>query len=442
MADSGDGTILDMVVRAQKRGQPFGVYSICSAHPYVLRAALMYAERTDAPLVIESTCNQVNQFGGYTGMTPAGFAGYVRGLAHQLAFPIERVLLGSDHLGPGVWQHEPAEQAMAKARTLTRACVQAGYTKLHLDASMKLGDDPPDGALDPRTAASRAAEMAAAAEEAYRSAPTLQGAPRYIIGAEVPLPGGMVHDEAEAPVSDWMDTEETIAVTRQAFLARGLAAAWERVVAVVVQPGVEFGDRVVFGYDHGRAAALSRFIERYDGMVYEAHSTDYQTRVALSRMVADHFAILKVGPALTFAFREAIFALSFIEEELLAGRQGVTLSNVREVLDAAMTADPRHWRKYHTGPEPAQRLARRYSLSDRSRYYWPDPEVQAALERLMGNLRSAAPLPPALLSQFLPVQHARCRAGQLAPEPDALILDKIEDVLADYASACGHEAPI
>jgi D-tagatose-1,6-bisphosphate aldolase subunit GatZ/KbaZ len=45
-----------------------------------------------------------------------------------------------------------------------------------------------------------------------------------------------------------------------------------------------------------------------------------------------------------------------------------------------------------------------------------------------------------LLSQYLPTQLGRVRAGDLANTPDALILDKIEDVLADYACACGHEA--
>ena len=440
MPPLADRSLLDVVVSAQKRGQPFGVYSVCSAHPYVLQASLVHAQRADAPLLIESTCNQVNQFGGYTGMTPADFASYVRGLARQGNFPPDRIMLGGDHLGPSAWQDEPAAQAMEKARTLARECVHAGYTKLHLDASMKLADDPADAPLDPRAAAQRAADLAAVAEEAHRTAPAGADRPRYVIGAEVPLPGGMRHDEAQAAVSNWMDVEETIELTEQAFLLRGLGAAWERVVAVVVQPGVEFGDRVVFEYDHSRAASLSRFIERCEGLVYEAHSTDYQTGPALARMVADHFAILKVGPALTFAFREAVFALSRIEEELLAGRAGATLSGVRETLDAAMLAAPIHWGRYYTGDPIDQRVARAFSLSDRSRYYWPTPEVQAALERLRANLRAIAPIHPALLSQYLPVQHGRIRAGQLSADPDAVILDKIEDVLADYACACGHEA--
>ncbi len=40
----------------------------------------------------------------------------------------------------------------------------------------------------------------------------------------------------------------------------------------------------------------------------------------LRGLVTDHFAILKVGPVLTYAYREAVFALSFIEDELLGAQ--------------------------------------------------------------------------------------------------------------------------
>ena len=56
-------------------------------------------------------------------------------------------------------------------------------------------------------------------------------------------------------------------------------------------------------------------------MVYEAHSTDYQTRDALRALVKDHFAILKVGPGLTFAMREALWALDAIDQELTPEHQ-------------------------------------------------------------------------------------------------------------------------
>ncbi|MGS2982303.1 class II D-tagatose-bisphosphate aldolase non-catalytic subunit, partial [Escherichia coli] len=90
-----------------------------------------------------------------------------------------------------------------------------------------------------------------------------------------------------------------------------------RVIAIVVQSGVEFDHSNIIQYQAQETQALAQGIEKTK-MVYEAHSTDYQTQTADRELVRDHFAILKFGPALTFALREAIFALAKIEQELIA----------------------------------------------------------------------------------------------------------------------------
>ena len=90
---------IDEIVSAQKRGETKGMPSICSAHPWVLKAAMLGKR----PILIESTCNQVNQFGGYTGMTPVDYVRFVRGICGDNHFPFESVILGGDHLGPNVW---------------------------------------------------------------------------------------------------------------------------------------------------------------------------------------------------------------------------------------------------------------------------------------------------------------------------------------------------
>lgn len=439
---------LDKIVIAQKRGQARGITSICSANPFVIEAGFRQALAAEHPVLIESTCNQVNQHGGYTGMTPADFVTYVERIAHNVGFPRDRIIIGGDHLGPNPWRDKPADQAMEEARVLIRDCVLAGYEKIHLDASMKCADDDPDRPLDKAIAAQRAATLAQVAEQAFnlrlarsgdRSEQLLsrqrQVPPYYVIGTEVPVPGGAEEHEDAIHITRPDDVAETIDMTRQAFLQRGLDDAWERVIAVVVQPGVEFSDSDLFEYDHQAALELSRLIEQYDRLVYEAHSTDYQTAQALKHMVEDHFAVLKVGPALTFAFREAVFALAAMEEEWLSDMPGVVLSRVREVLEAAMLRNPTHWRSYYRGDERYQRFARKYSFSDRSRYYWPLPEVQAALAQLIENLETYPP-PLSLLSQYLPVQYQRIRNRTLENVPRALILDKIASVLDDYAFAC------
>jgi D-tagatose-1,6-bisphosphate aldolase subunit GatZ/KbaZ len=257
----------------------------------------------------------------------------------------------------------------------------------------------------------------------------------YVVGTEVPVPGGEQAADEGPAVTRPVDAARTLDDARAAFLARGLGDAWERVVGLVVQPGVEFGDAVIFEYGRAEARSLSESLPAHPELVYEAHSTDYQTPRALREMVEDHFAILKVGPWLTFAFREAVFALSAMEHDWLGERRGVRLSRVREALEDAMLRNPAHWQPYYHGDDACLRFARQYSYSDRSRYYWPDPQVQAELEILLNNL-SAGVLPLTLLSQYMPAQYAAVRAGAAGNRPSEIIEHRIREVLRVYAAAC------
>lgn len=429
---------LEELVQAQARGEARGIPAVCSAHPHVLRAAVRLAVRDCSPLLVEATCNQVNQHGGYTGMTPAEFVAYVRGIAQREGLPAEQLVLGGDHLGPSVWQDATASQAMHEAEILVRGFVEAGFTKIHLDASMSLGGESTSQPLDVELMAMRAARLARAAEDAGAKA---NGASdlRYVIGTEVPIPGGARQHDEHVTVTAVAAARETIEATRLAFERNGLHEVWERVIGLVVQPGVEFGDEFVLDYDPAKARDLVRFIEEVPQLVFEAHSTDYQKVEALGVMVRDHFAILKVGPALTFAFREMVFALARIEEELYTGRKSSERSNLVEVLDQAMLRDPRHWESHYAGTLAQQAIARRYSLSDRVRYYWGDPQVQRSLETLVSNLR-AVHIPPGLLRQYAPGPYARLGSAGSANDPEEWILDRIGAVLGGYAIACGLAA--
>jgi D-tagatose-1,6-bisphosphate aldolase subunit GatZ/KbaZ len=424
-------SILDVVER-NRRSEPVGIYSVCSANPWVIEAAMVQAMEDQSAVCIESTCNQVNQFGGYTGMTPSQFAAFVRSIAARIGSPEQRILFGGDHLGPYPWRGEPSHAALEKAAGLVRASILAGYTKIHLDASMACADDsqPLAGEL----IAERAADLCQIAEnELHVSSPK----PLYIIGTEVPTPGGETGPGVAPAVTSVEHVRATLENFRMAFLKRGLDAAWERVIGLVVQPGVEFGDSSVFEYQRDQARPLRQSLPASPALAYEAHSTDYQPPLALRQMVEDHFAILKVGPWLTFAFREAVFALSQIEREWLGNRRGVAISQVPEALEQAMLSNPVHWNSYYRGDEAELRFARRYSFSDRSRYYWPEPTVEREIQKLVANL-SAAPPPLTLLSQYLPEQYDAVREGAIRNLPADLILDRIRKVLRIYAAACGN----
>jgi len=425
---------LQHIVAWQHRRKAVGMASICSANRFVLQAAMLQAKADRTPLCIESTSNQVNQFGGYTGMTAADFATYVAGIATEMRFPMTKILLGGDHLGPNPWQKESADVAMPKALELIRSCVLAGYAKIHLDASMRCADDP--AVLSEETITARAAEMCAAAEAAHRELPRGRPAPLYIIGTEVPIPGGEQSPETGLAATTPAAARTTIEQSRNAFVARGLEKAWQRVIGVVVQPSVEFSDSNVFAYNSKKARPLSRMILKHKNLVFEAHSTDYQTPQALRQLVEDHFAILKVGPWLTFALREALFALADMEQDWLPLHSGMVASNLRQVLDDVMLANPGYWKPYYHGDEAARKFARQFSFSDRCRYYWPQPQLEAAVTKLISNL-TAHPVPLSLLSQYLPHQYEAVRQGVISNDPTAMIHHKIREVASYYWRACG-----
>ncbi|WP_321809380.1 MULTISPECIES: D-tagatose-bisphosphate aldolase, class II, non-catalytic subunit [unclassified Burkholderia] len=433
------GAVLRMIFDANRAQAQRGIYSVCSAHRLVLEAACEAARADGSPLLIEATCNQVNHLGGYTGMTPADFRRDVDAIAQRCGLAPSALVLGGDHLGPNPWRHRRAADAMREAAAMVAAYVEAGFEKIHLDASMACADDP--ARLDDRTIAARAAGLCRAAEDAAARAGV---APVYVIGTEVPTPGGEVAGDAagDAIARIAVTRIDSIAATldahRSAFAAAGLDDAWTRVVAIVAQPGVDFDDRHVLDYDSAKAASLGASILRTPRLVFEAHSTDYQTEGALAALVRDHFAVLKVGPALTFALREALFALTFIEDALIG--DGAQRSQLRDVVDAAMRAQPEHWAPYYRGDETEQRLARQFSYSDRIRYYWLQPAVAAAVEQLFDNL-ARQPVPETLVAQWLPDVYAACRAGGLAKEPRAWVRHRIRDVIAHYARACGMQRP-
>lgn len=415
------------LLKENRSGKRRGIYAVCSANRLVLEAAFAQAKQDESPLLIEATCNQVNQEGGYTGQTPAQFRDYVCAIAQQSGFAMERLILGGDHLGPNPWRAQSAEVAMEKACAMVAAYTAAGFSKIHLDASMRCADDA--RVLANEEIAERAARLCEVAEA---SAAKLSSRPVYVIGTEVPTPGG-AQEGMEIDVTSTASLKDTLEVHHRAFARRKLLPAWERIVGVVVQPGVEFGNETVADYVPEKAAELAQFILQQEGIVFEAHSTDYQTADSLRQLVSGHFGILKVGPELTFKLREAIFALARIEDEWIAGERR---SQMRAVIERVMIEQPENWKAYYHGDERITRFARAYSLSDRIRYYWPNAEISKALAQLIANLQeSAAPLP--LVAQYVPRQAEAIRSGLIDNHPVSIIHHKVRESLARYAEACG-----
>ena len=423
--------LLEMVEK-RKAGIHCGIPSFCCANKLVIEAILDQAKRFDDTVLIEATSNQVNQMRGYTGMNPSEFHDDVYEIADKIHFSRDKIILGGDHMGPLPWVELPEEQAMQNAEELVRACVRAGYQKIHLDTSMRLGDDPTDRPLPDSVIAARGARLYEACEKEFRLVLLKDASaihPVYVIGSEVPIPGGAQDEKETLQITTPERFEKTLLAYHQKFAELGLADAWQDIIAMVVQPGVEFGNREIHHYDRIEAHMLCQELRKFPDIVFEGHSTDFQSPGKLREMVEDGIAIIKVGPALTFAMREALFALAHMEDELIL--QPDKRSNFIHVLDDVMQRDPKKWEKYYYGPEAEQLLDRRYSFSDRSRYYFMSKEIERSMEKLFDNLKSVE-IPMGMLHQYMPLQYIKVRDGNLRLDPRELVKDSVVSLVEDY----------
>lgn len=424
---------MQQMMENRRNGVKCGIPSYCSANELVLETALRRAKAQDTPVLIEATANQVNQFGGYTGMAPKDFYQMVLKMARDIGVPEHQVILAGDHLGPLTWQNLPEKEAMDNSAELVYQYTRAGFTKIHLDTSMKVADDP-QGLLSTETIARRGAALYKAAMKGYeelRKEKPEAIRPVFVIGSEVPIPGGAQEAEDTLAVTSPDAFRDTVATYRRVWKDEGVEGGMDDVVAVVVQPGVEFGDDQVFLYDRGAAAKLCAALQEFPEVCFEGHSTDYQSPACLKAMVEDGIAILKVGPALTFGLREALFALSFMERELVPETEQ---AHFIETLEKVMLDNPGNWKKHYHGDDKQLALARKYSFSDRCRYYIGQPQVVAAMEKLFDNLRRY-PVPMNMLHQYMPVSYVKVRDGLLTPDPRELAMDGVANFMEDYEYA-------
>ena len=421
------------MMEKRRQGIKCGIPSYCSANELVLETALRRAKLLGTPVLIEATANQVNQYGGYTGMLPKDFYEMVLKMAEEIGVPEHQIILAGDHLGPLTWQNLPEKEAMEKSVELVYQYARAGFTKIHLDTSMKVADDP-EGLLSTETIARRGAKLYQAAMKGYAELKAEKPdamRPVFVIGSEVPIPGGAQEAEDTLAVTRPEAFQDTVATYKRVFAQSGVADGWNDVIAVVVQPGVEFGDDQVFLYDHDAATELCAALREYPEVCFEGHSTDYQSAECLKKMVEDGIAILKVGPALTYGLREALFAMSLMEEELVPDYKR---ANFILTLEKVMMEQPGNWQKHYHGDEKQLHLARKYSFSDRCRYYIGMPEVVASMNKLFDNLREY-PIPMNMLHQYMPLSYAKVRDGLLPLDPKELAMDGVANFMLDYEYA-------
>lgn len=423
------------ILKKRKKRILLGIPSYCTANNIVLETILEYYLDSDDYVLIECTANQVNQFGGYTNMTPEDFVEYIYNIADKVGFSKERIILGADHFGPLAWADKPESEAMENAKELVRLAVLAGYTKIHLDTSMFLGGDDTSKKLSDEIIARRGVELYKICEETFiervKKYPNSIH-PVYVIGSEVPIPGGEYDEKNTLEITTPQDFENTIKTYDEKFKENGFSDAWDNIIAVVVQPGMEFSNYDIHDYNRVKSKKLCEKLKEYPNLVFEGHSTDFQFPKKLKEMVEDGVGILKVGPALTFALREGLFSLSLMEKELIKDES--KRANFIELLDETMLNNPKDWEKYYLGNELDKELQRKYSLSDRSRYYINNEEIEKNLKKLFNNLDSSK-MYLGLIKQYFPDSYLEIRKDKSLKTAENLLKLKIFNVLSDYEYA-------
>ena len=400
--------VLRDIIRQNRSGNAVAIPSVCSAQPDVLRASLGLAERLDRQIVIEATSNQVNQDGGYTGMRPSDFIIFVNNLADTTHVDRARIIFGGDHLGPQAWRNLDADRAMAKADTMVRDYTAAGFAKIHLDCSEGCAGEPQQ--LTDEVTAKRSARLA---QICYDENPNLL----FVVGTEVPPPGGArVDEDNDIPPTSPEAARETLAAHMATF-----GEMSSNIGGLVVQPGVEFSPTEVHALPMERDPKLIDALTDYPHVCLEAHSTDYQDDAVYPRLAQLGFAFQKVGPALTFAYREALYALDQLHPNTGA---------LQATMEELMIEDPSKWQAHYHGNDESLYTQRHHGLADRIRYYWPQEKAKNAVHTLLSAFDR--PIADGDLARVFDTAILDRAEALMGTQVQRLIDAQIESVLAPY----------
>jgi D-tagatose-1,6-bisphosphate aldolase subunit GatZ/KbaZ len=371
---------------------------VASVLPDVIAAALRQARDHDMPALIEAPADEVNRFGGSSGLTPDGFAALVRGIAASQNLDRVPLILGAAGLGPLPTAGLGREAALLRAEREVMDFAAAGFTRLQFHG--------PD--------AESVARLVAAAE------------------ASAPAPAALCHALPADFVPDGdVTTPETLAraldLHEAAFAGAGLGpAVWRRVRTVVVRLGLGYGPTYVERFDMEQPDLLSAVLQDRDRIALEVRGADYQTASACADLTRRNVAVLGLGPALSFAWREALYALSHVHGWTSGS------AHVSERMEALMLADPAAWgaddpATAHLATDAQQRMLRHFGFLDRIRHYWPRarPELEAMADDLQ-----ASGMPYPLLLQYLPPETLGRAARLDLPPAQAILQAQVEQALA------------
>ncbi|MFL2882670.1 MAG: class II D-tagatose-bisphosphate aldolase non-catalytic subunit [Pelagibacteraceae bacterium] len=341
--------------------------SFCTSNFDVLKIIMLFSKFNNLPILIESTSNQVNQNGGYTGLTPSKFAKKVYSLSSSLKLNKKKILLGGDHLGPLPWKNLSKKKALANAKILVKNCLKAKYKKIHIDTAIICKDEKKITRAD---IISRCKLILNNIKDKELKNTFL------VVGTEVPFAGGGQNSKI-VPTKISSIKEE---YDQYKILFDNRKLIKNKKFSMVIEPGIEFFHNKVKRTNLKDFKKKLNFSKK-NKFSYEAHSSDYQKEKDLRKLVKNNFQFLKVGPELTYFFSKSIFAMENIEKKLFK-----RVSNLKYKFDKVMKNNKKYWKLYYRGKPAKIEYLKFNSYLDRIRYYWNFSEINKSKLILESNI--------------------------------------------------------
>lgn len=371
--------VVDFLLRKMKElekveGRPSTLFAACPNSETVIKAALRSAKRANAPIKFAATLNQVDEDGGYTGLTQSEFVEMVKIEAEAISYE-GLIIVALDHGGPWLKdQHSienwSLEETMTAVKKSLEAAIDAGYDFLHIDPTVDK-TLPPGEIIPIERVAERTIELIKHAENHRREkgiAPL-----GYEVGTEE-VHGGLANLEV---------FDRFLSLLKEGLEKEGLSEVWP--ILIVGKVGTDLHTTV---FDPEVAKTLAEKAAKY-GSFIKGHYTDYvenPEEYPLSGMGAAN-----VGPEFTEEEYNALTQLAQLEDKLKEEKLIARSSLILQVLEKEVYESKR-WQKWLKGEEKGKDLydlspsRQKWLIKTGCRYIWAQPRVVASRTLLYRNL--------------------------------------------------------
>ncbi len=341
--------------------------SFCTSNLDVIRLAILYCKLRNYPILIESTSSQVNQHKGYSGKNPKNFFNSVNNIAKKLKYQ-KKLYIGGDHLGPLPWKNKNSKLGIKNSIKLINDCLKSNYSKIHIDTSIKCSDDTK---LTSEEIFSRTKIILNKIKKNKKLRKIF-----LIIGTEVPLSGG--NDKSKIKLTSKAQIIEEVKKFKNILKSINLM---NKTFGLVIEPGMKFMDYKI-QIPKFKNFKNKQKLSKKNKFVYEAHSTDYQPKSSLKKLVNNNFKFLKVGPELTYNYCRSLFLMEKIERSY----QFPISSNFEKKIMNTMQKNKKYWKNYYSGNKRKLNNLLLNSKLDRMRYYLNVQNITKSIDLLRKNI--------------------------------------------------------